>query len=115
MGCEVQKDNNQIRKQLSDKWRKCSRGKRSSSVRAAGVAKFAGLPKAVREGISNKVTLHRSIKKKKIREEDFPCGTMDKSPPANAGDPGSTPGLGRCHMLQSSESLCATTTEAHAL
>lgn len=114
MGWDVQKDNNQIRKQLSDKWRKCSRGKRSGSVRAAGVAKFAGLPKAVREGISNKVTLHRSIKKK-IREEDFPRGTMDKSPPANAGDLGSTPGLGRCHMLQSNESLCATTIEAHAL
>ena len=67
MGWDVQKDNNQIRKQLSDKLRKCSRGKRSGSVRAAGVAKFAGLPKAVREGISNKVTLHRSIKKKNKR------------------------------------------------
>lgn len=113
MGWDVQKDNNQIRKQLSDKWRKCSRGKRRGSVRAAGVTKFASLPKAVREGISNKVTLHKSIKK--IREEDFPHGTMDKSPPANSGDLGSTPGLGRCHMLQSNESLCATTTEAHAL
>ena len=41
----IQKDNNQIRKQLSDKWRKCSRGKRRGSVRAAGVTKFASLPK----------------------------------------------------------------------
>ena len=67
MGWDVQKDNNQIRKQLSDKWRKCDRGKRRGSVRAAGVAKFAGLPKAVREGISNKVTLHRCITKKNKR------------------------------------------------
>ena len=114
MGWDVQKDNSQIRKQLSDKWRKCDRGKRRGSVRAAGVAKFAGLPKAVREGISNKVTLHRCIKKK-IREEDFPRGTMDKSPPASARDLGSIPGLGRFHVLQSNESLCATTTEAHML
>ena len=41
--------------------------------------------------------------------------------PADAGDTGSSPGLGKSHMLRSSEarapqllSLCATTTEAHA-
>ena len=28
---------------------------------------------------------------------DFPGGTVDKNPPANAGDTGSIPGPGRCH------------------
>ena len=34
--------------------------------------------------------------------EDFPAGTVVKNPPANAGDVGSSPGLGRSHMPQSS-------------
>ena len=29
---------------------------------------------------------------------DFPGGTVVKNPPANAGDTGSSPGLGRSHM-----------------
>ena len=33
---------------------------------------------------------------------DFPGGTVVKNPPANAGDTGSSPGLGRSHMLRSS-------------
>ena len=44
---------------------------------------------------------------------------MVKNPPANAGDMGSSPGLGRSHMPRSNYagapqllSLCATTTEA---
>ena len=32
---------------------------------------------------------------------DLPGGPVVKNPPANAGDAGSIPGLGRCHMLQS--------------
>ena len=32
---------------------------------------------------------------------DFPGGAVVKNPPANAGDTGSSPGLGRSHMLQS--------------
>ena len=32
--------------------------------------------------------------------KDFPGGTVDKNLPANAGDTGSTPGLGRFHILQ---------------
>ena len=32
---------------------------------------------------------------------DFPGGAVVKNPPANAGDTGSIPGLGRSHMLQS--------------
>ena len=63
----------------------------------------------------------------------FPCGTVVKNPPANAGDTGSSPGLGRSHMSWSNWahapqllSLCsrahepllrprATTTEARTL
>ena len=33
--------------------------------------------------------------------EDFPGGTVVKNPPANAGDTGLSPGLGRSHMLWS--------------
>ena len=35
-------------------------------------------------------------------EEGFPGGTAVKNPPANAGDTGSSPGLGRSHMPRSS-------------
>ena len=35
-------------------------------------------------------------------EEGFPGGTVVKSPPANAGDMGLSPGLGRSHMPRSS-------------
>ena len=31
---------------------------------------------------------------------DFPGGPVVENPPTNAGDTGSTPGLGRSHMLQ---------------
>ena len=57
--------------------------------------------------------------------EDFPGGAVVKNPPANAGDTGSIPVLGRSHMLRSSWawvpqlpmlgeqlSLSATTTNA---
>ena len=32
---------------------------------------------------------------------EFPGGAVVKNPPANAGDTGSSSGLGRSHMLQS--------------
>ena len=35
---------------------------------------------------------------KKVYIEDFPGGTVDKNPSANAGDTGSIPGPGRFHM-----------------
>ena len=35
-------------------------------------------------------------------DENFPGDTVDKNLPASAGDTGSTPGLGRFHMRQSS-------------
>ena len=37
----------------------------------------------------------------KSSKEDFPGGTVDKNLPADAGDTGSIPGLGRSHMPQS--------------
>ena len=41
---------------------------------------------------------------------DFPGGAVVKNLPANAGDTGSSPGLGRSHMPQSNK---PATTEAH--
>ena len=40
-----------------------------------------------------------SVLKKSL--QDFPGGPVVKNLPANAGDTGSIPGLGRSHMLQS--------------
>ena len=34
-------------------------------------------------------------------ERDFPGGAVVRDPPANAGDTGSSPGLGRSHMPRS--------------
>ena len=42
--------------------------------------------------------LYHSIKKKKKGGGDFPGGTVDKSLPANAGDSGLIPNLGRLHV-----------------
>ena len=39
---------------------------------------------------------HKCCYKTKFR--DFPGGAVVKNPPANAGDMGSSPGLGRSHM-----------------
>ena len=41
-----------------------------------------------------RVILHNKI----LGTQDFPGGTMVKNPPANAGDTGSSPGLGRSHV-----------------
>ena len=45
-------------------------------------------------------TVWRFLKKLKIElpHEGFPGGTVVKNPSANAGDTGSSPGLGRSHM-----------------
>ena len=52
----------------------------------------------------------------------FPGGTVVKNPPASAGDTGSSPGLGRSHMLQSNEArapqllnLCSRSLEPQLL
>ena len=36
-----------------------------------------------------------------VSRQDFPGSTVVKNPPANAGDTGLSPGLGRSHMSQS--------------
>ena len=36
-----------------------------------------------------------------VNNRDFPGGAVVKNPPANAGDTGSSPGLGRSHMPRS--------------
>ena len=46
-----------------------------------------------------------SVQEKKVYlindVEDFPGGAVVRNPPANAGDVGSSPGLGKSHMSQS--------------
>ena len=42
-----------------------------------------------------------SQNKLKRWKRDFPGGAVVKNPPANAGDTGSSPGPGRCHMPHS--------------
>ena len=40
--------------------------------------------------------VHRAIRSMAVKA--FPGGTVDRNPPASAGDTGSIPGLGRFHM-----------------
>ena len=47
----------------------------------------------------------------KKRKVDFPGGPVVKNLPANAGDMGSIPGLGRFHMPRGQLNLCTTTTQ----
>ena len=42
--------------------------------------------------------LRKNLEKNLIYERDFPGGTVVKNPPANAGDTGLSPGLGRSHV-----------------
>ena len=55
----------------------------------------------------------KSVMKAKVERvsRDFPGGTVVKNPPANAGNMGSSPGLGRSHIATEQLSLCTTTTE----
>ena len=46
-------------------------------------------------------TLHIKDKIKNRGKWGFPGGAVVKNPPANAGDTGSSPGLGRSHMPRS--------------
>ena len=42
--------------------------------------------------------IRRGLSNKKELWADFPGGAVVKNPPANAGDTGSSPGVGRSHM-----------------
>ena len=44
------------------------------------------------------LNLASSLKMLKNQSRDFPGGAVVKNPPANAGDTGSSPGLGRSYM-----------------
>ena len=47
------------------------------------------------------LTLVRMAIINKVYKQGFPGGVVVENPPANAGDMGSSPGLGRSHMPQS--------------
>ena len=53
--------------------------------------------------IKRRESKHTTIENHQFTKErrDFPGGTVVKNPPASAGDTGSSPGLGRSHMLRS--------------
>ena len=58
------------------------------------------------ERITIKAKLDNSLNSKFLKImflrmfQDFPGGAVVKNPPTNAGNTGSSPGLGRSHMLQ---------------
>ena len=68
--------------------------------------------------------MKRKSNQSKLTQRGFPGGAVVESLPANAGDTGSSPGLGRSHMLRSNYagepqllslhvwSLCSATREA---
>ena len=60
------------------------------------------MPKTENQGVALEV-FYLEIRKKiqKYSARDFPGGTVDKNPPANAGHMGSIPLLGRFHMSRS--------------
>ena len=47
----------------------------------------------------------------KVQGMDFPGGAVVKNLPANAGDKGSIPCLGRTTCREANKSMCATVTE----
>ena len=65
----------------------------------------AGGDPRTRKTVSAALEEHRLQRKtpgfKFCHTRDFPDGAVVKNPPANAGDMGSSPGLGRSHMPRS--------------
>ena len=67
------------------------------------------------------IIFKRKHEYQKESKQDFHDGVTDKNPPANAGDMGSIPGMGRSHMARSNGAhelqllrLCAAKGEATA-
>ena len=59
-------------------------------------------------GVSGMTTSLQAMTGSKNRLLSFPGGSVVRSQPANAGDIGSIPGLGRFHMLQSNKAHAPT-------
>ena len=59
--------------------------------------------KDLKELKSKQTVINNTITEIKNTLEGFPGGTVVKNPPANAGDMGSSPGLGRSHMPRSNK------------
>ena len=53
------------------------------------------------EWYRSELKLKYALRDQKINSWDLPGGAVVKNPPANAGDTGSSPGLGRSHVPQS--------------
>ena len=76
------------------------------------VVKTAGISAQIREVAPRSISSHSNslpphppskslpVSVKKVSHGDFSGGPVRKNLPANAGDVGSVPGLGRCHMIQ---------------
>ena len=67
----------------------------------------------------DELTQGGTVDQKKKKSKDFPGGAVDKNPPSNAGDMGSTPCPGRFHvpqpLSQCTGSLCSATRKATAM
>ena len=61
---------------------------------------WSGLPFPTPDTYSYFIDFLLLQEKIKIFVLSFPCGSVVKNLPANAGDAGSIPGLGRSHMPQ---------------
>lgn len=76
------------------------------------VVKTAGISTQIREVAPCSISRHSNslpphppskslpVSVKKVSHGDFSGGPVRKNLPGNAGDVGSVPGLGRCHMIQ---------------
>ena len=85
---------------------------------------YLGLDPTIKEFEKSTVTPDHSVHKCKLKYKGFPGGAVVENLPANAGDTGSSPGLGRSHMPRSNWagepqllslrvwSLCSATREA---
>ena len=72
-----------------------------SQCRGPGFNPGNWIPHAATKTQHSQISKYIFLKKRKKERRDIPGGTVDKNPPASAGDMGSMPGLGRFHMLWS--------------
>ena len=65
------------------------------------IAEGGIIPNSFYEATITLIPKPKMSQRKKTTGQGFPCGTVVKNLPANAGDMGSSPGLGRSHMPRS--------------